>query len=134
LENVVVATGKFAAWNPGELRNCTTAAGMILGDNNYSAINCITPSIESKIEGARIEYCDVYDAKPFIDMARPGKGCFSAPPQFVDPKSFDFRLLPTSPCRGKASDGGDVGCRYTPEMIEMFTIALELRAKGVIKF
>ncbi|MFH1921678.1 MAG: hypothetical protein ABIP48_17575 [Planctomycetota bacterium] len=34
----------------------------------------------------------------------------------------------------KASDGGDVGCRYTPEMIELCQKALELRAKGIIKF
>jgi hypothetical protein len=31
-------------------------------------------------------------------------------------------------------DGGDIGCRYTPEMIEMCKKALELRAKGIIKF
>jgi len=36
--------------------------------------------------------------------------------------------------RGKASDGGDIGCRYTPEMLEMLRLALELRRKGVIKF
>ena len=36
--------------------------------------------------------------------------------------------------RDKASDGGDIGCRYTPQMIEMCKIALELRAKGIIKF
>ena len=39
-----------------------------------------------------------------------------------------------SPCIGKASDGGDIGYRYTPEMIEMVQKALELRAKGIIKF
>jgi hypothetical protein len=38
------------------------------------------------------------------------------------------------PCIGKASDGGDIGCRYTPEMMEMIQKALELRAKGIIKF
>jgi len=42
--------------------------------------------------------------------------------------------MPTSPCIGKASDGGDIGCRYTPEMIEIIQKALELRAKGIIEF
>ena len=42
--------------------------------------------------------------------------------------------MPTSPCIGKASDGGDLGCGYTPEMIEMVEKALELRAQGIIKF
>jgi len=40
----------------------------------------------------------------------------------------------TGPCRGKASDGGDLGCRFTPEMLEMLKKALELRRKGIIKF
>ena len=56
------------------------------------------------------------------------------PPQFRDPANLDYRLLPTSPCIGKASDDGDLGVRYTPEMMEMCRIALELRAKGIIKF
>jgi hypothetical protein len=60
--------------------------------------------------------------------------CFAADPQFRDPANLDYRLMPTSPCIGKASDGGDIGCRYTPEMIEMIQKALELRAKGIIKF
>ena len=51
-----------------------------------------------------------------------------------DPANLDYRLMPTSPCIGKASDGGDIGCRFTPEMIEMWQNALELRAKGIIKF
>ena len=40
----------------------------------------------------------------------------------------------TSPCRGKTSDGGDIGCRYTPEMLEMLKVARKLRKKRVIKF
>ncbi len=50
------------------------------------------------------------------------------------PRNLDFRLMPDSPCIGKASDGGDMGCRYTPEIMELCRIALELRAKGLIKF
>ena len=43
-------------------------------------------------------------------------------------------LRATSPCRKRASDGGDIGCRYTPEMMEILEKALELRKKGIIKF
>ncbi len=40
----------------------------------------------------------------------------------------------TRPSRKRASDGGDIGCRYTPEMLEILQKALELRKKGIIKF
>ena len=35
---------------------------------------------------------------------------------------------------GLGIDGGDMGVRYTPEMIEMSKKALELRAAGIIDF
>ena len=57
-----------------------------------------------------------------------------ADPMFHDPANLDFRLMPESPCIGKASDGGDIGCRYTPEMIELCEKALELRRAGILKF
>ncbi len=41
---------------------------------------------------------------------------------------------PVGSCRGKASDGGDLGVRYTPEMLDMLKLAFELRQRGIIKF
>ena len=52
---------------------------------------------------------------------------------FCGSADFDQRL-PTSLVIGEPSDGGDISVRYTPEMIEMCNKALELRAKGIIKF
>jgi hypothetical protein len=97
-------------------------------------INSIVSQVESKTAETRIENCNVFDKEPFWDLAKPGKGCIRADPQFRDPEHFDYRLKPTSPCRKKASDGGDLGCRYTPEMLKLFEKALELRKKGIIKF
>jgi len=34
----------------------------------------------------------------------------------------------------KASDGGDLGCRYTPEMVEMIQKAPELCRQGILRF
>ena len=116
------------------LRSCTSAVPITLGGEPSTLVDCILPSVQSGVPGNRIENCNVHGNPPFIDEARPGKGCFSQDPQFVNPKMFDYRLLPTSPCIGKASDGGDIGCRYTPEMIEIIQKALELRAQGIIKF
>jgi hypothetical protein len=83
--------------------------------------------------GPIIHSC-VYGKKPFRRHAKPGEGCITADPQFRNPKAFDYRLKPSSPCRGKASDGGDMGCRLTPEMIDLLKRAFDLRKKGVIKF
>ncbi|HIQ20104.1 MAG TPA: hypothetical protein EYH34_02535 [Planctomycetes bacterium] len=58
----------------------------------------------------------------------------AATPLFVNPVALDYRLQEHSPARGRASDGGDIGVRWTPEMLQMCRIALELRARGLIKF
>ena len=76
----------------------------------------------------------MYGKEPYRDPAKPGPGCFSKDPQFLDPANFDYRLGPKSPCRGKASDGGDLGFHYTPELIELMKEAKKLRDKGIIKF
>ncbi len=68
-------------------------------------------------------------------LAKPGEGCFSVKtPQFANTKNFDYRLKRTSSCRNKASDGGNIGCRYTPKMLSMLKLAHELRKKGIIEF
>ena len=86
-----------------------------------------------KVESvARIDYCNVFGN--YQTMAKPGKNCISVDPQFVNAKGHDYRLGPKSPCRGKASDGGDLGVRYTPERIDMYKLAFALRARGIIKF
>ena len=89
--------------------------------------------IEARQPNTRIEYSNIV-ANELAGFARPGRGCFTKDPQFRDPKNFDYRLKRTSPCRKKASDGGDIGCRHTKEMLEMLKVAFELRKKGIIKF
>ena len=124
-----------------ELSRCTVPGRAMLTNRPNLARDCILGSIASDTRETTIEHCNVFGVTLgevgqicFTGHARPGKGCFSEDPQFRDPDNFDYRLKPTSPCRGKASDGGDIGCRYTPEMIELLEKALELRKKGIIKF
>ncbi len=45
-----------------------------------------------------------------------------------------FGLGPRRPCVDTASNGGDIGCRHTPEMIEMCQKTLDLQAKEIVKF
>jgi len=68
------------------------------------------------------------------DIFEKARGCFKADPMFVDPENFDYRLKPGSQCIGRASDGGDIGCRYTPELTELCKKALELRRAGILKY
>jgi hypothetical protein len=96
--------------------------------------NSIVGWIKATTSNNTIENCDVYDKQqPFRDLAKPGNGCFSSDPQFVDDKNFDYHLQAKSPCRRPAT-GGNLGFTYTPETIELMRIALILREKRVIKF
>ena len=117
----------------GRARMCTLGSVKV-GGRECSILDSIVGQVRSSAADVRVENCDVYGAEPFWDLAKPGRGCFRVDPQFRDPANLDFRLKPTSPCRKRASDGGDLGCRYTKEMLEMIAKALELRRRGIIKF
>jgi hypothetical protein len=135
LENVIIPSGSYNISCECTLRACTVGKNIHLRNARVALLDCILHSVEADKVGARIERCAVFSpTRPFANLATPGKGCFQAAPQFVNPANLDYRLLPTSPCIGKASDGGDLGCRYTPEMIEIIQKALELRAQEIIKF
>jgi len=108
------------------------ASGFLLFGGDGTLIDSIADSVTGHDEvEVKIESSDILTV---LQQIRLGPGCLSTNPKFRDPANLDFRLMPDSPCIGKASDGGDIGCRYTPEMMELCRIALELRAKGMIKF
>jgi len=118
---------------------CSVEQCTIPGWVKFSAEpNVVVDSLVSRVSSARqatrIEFCCLFGPKPLGELAQAGKRCLKAAPQFVDAKIGDYRLKPTSPCRKRASDGGDIGCRFTPEMLEMLKLAHELRKKGIIKF
>ena len=133
LDNVLV-TGSVHSHHSCNLRFSTVCQGVHLVGGPNVLRDCIVESVSSTTPNTRIEHCDVFGDPPFVDFAKAGEGCFKVRPHFIDPKNFDYRLMPSSPCIGKASDGGDVGVRYTPEMIEILKVALDLRARGIIKF
>ena len=124
-------TAKAVKMQRSKLRNCTIPAVLVLQDN--------AESLDSACGFVRVE--DGATAVAFANsviqegsLPAISQDCLIAKPQYRDSATLDYRLLPTSPCIGKASDGGDIGVRYTPEMMELCRIALELRAKGVIEF
>jgi len=123
---------EFAAHATCEISQCTTSGIVDLQADRSSIINSIIGSVISNYPMTQLEYCHV--SGKYADHAKPGKNCQNGDPMFADPKNFDFRLLPKSPCRKKASDGGDIGAHYTPEMLEIMQVAFELRRRGLIKF
>ena len=119
---------------PADLRSCTLLDRLVLDGQPNLVRDCIVPCVQASKRETAIEHCDVHGTPAFGDFAKAGKGTISEPPEFQDPAQFDSRLRPASPCRKAASDGGDIGCRYTPEMLEMLKKTLELRSKGIIRF
>ena len=135
LENVVCG-GNLSVLTSKEcrIRSCTILGPVQVRSGDTSVLNSIAQTLESSAAGTQIDHTNAFGKLPFLDKARPGKRCFRGDPQFRDPKNLDYRLRKTSPGCGNAADGGDVGVRYTPGMIEIVKKALELRKKGIIKF
>jgi hypothetical protein len=118
------------------LRSCTVVGALSFGLREHGATGAVADSIiVGNVRGFvqnRVEYCDVLGG--FQGSVKPGRGCIASDAMFVNAPNLDFRLKPGSPCIGKASDGGDIGCRFTPEMIELCKVALDLRRRGILKF
>ena len=60
-----------------------------------------------------ITNCDVWSNVTNYYNCSAGTGCISANPLWVNPASGDFHLQAGSPCDNTASDGGDMGYRYS---------------------
>ncbi len=131
VENVL--TGRMYCEAPSKLRFCTIVDWLEFKTGGSGAVeDSILGSVIAERPGNSIDYCCVFGK--YVDDAIEGKQCISDDPQFEDKKLLDFRLKTTSPCLGQASDGGDLGCRFTPEMREMRQRALEFRQRELIDF
>jgi serine/threonine protein kinase len=123
----------FAIDSSTVFESCTIDADLVLRHSSHTVANCLVRNliIDPNSSGHTVYHCVTFgEGRPPPEA----KDSFLANPMFRDPANLDYRLAPGSPCIGKASDGGDIGCRYTPEMIELINVALELRRRGIIKF
>ena len=126
----------------GDVRFCTVTGAVNLGTHatSHVALNSIFLGAVTSYPNVPTDrqHCNLMRAKGVVNYRVPEsesvKACIAVPPGFRDPANLDYRLTPGSPCIGKASDGGDLGCRYTPGMIEICEKALELRDAGIIAF
>jgi len=112
-----------------ELRHCTIGKDLMLVNPSSVVVDCIVRAINVRQGGHRIDNCIVAGAMPPSST-----NCATAAPRFRDPIKFDFSLKPNSPGVKKASDGGDVGCEYTQEIIDLCKQALELHKQFTIEF
>ncbi len=127
-QNVLVCGGANCGAD-SRLRHCTIDGPLQLSGMSSIVSDCIVSTINAANDSPAIEHCDVFGDNPYANRAVPGKGCLNTPPRFADPKSLDFRLLPGSPCRKAASDGGDMGVAGTPEIQALLKLAAELRSR-----
>jgi predicted Ser/Thr protein kinase len=117
-----------------QMASCTILGRASLTGAGGELHDSIVESIALQHPVPQVLNCCFGSSAALKSLAGRSRGCIAAKPQFRNPEVFDYRLKPTSPCRGRASDGGDIGCRFTPEMLEMLKLAHELRKKGIIKF
>jgi serine/threonine protein kinase len=92
--------------------------------------DCIVPHMDPVEGGNGFSNCCVIRHGPPRPLPRLGRGCFRADPMFRAPAHLDYRLHPKSPCRGRASDGGDLGFSYTPAILELLQVVQKLKNQG----
>jgi hypothetical protein len=115
-----------------EVHQCTVLGHLHLGHHSV-----ITDSMVLDLElDGQTDHADHCNAQ--IRMHNPKEpvpavtGCVSLPARFRRPAALDYRLAAESASRGRASDAGDMGVRYTPDMLEMSKAVAALVAEGVI--
>jgi hypothetical protein len=120
--------------SPIEVRNCTICYMLEMTNEPNIVVDSIVGQVRATQAGTQVTHSCLFGKPPFLDFATPGDGCIIKKPGFANPQKFDFRLTRSSPCRKRASDKGDMGCRYTPGMLEMLKLAMEMRSKGLVVF
>ena len=127
-QNVLVCGGADCG-SDSRLRRCTITGALQVSGMGSTVLDSILSSVGAANSGDKIDHCNVFGNNPYVEQAAAGKRCLSAPPRFVNAKNLDFRLLPDSPCRKTASDGGDMGFAVTPELRDLLGGAGELHAR-----
>jgi len=127
----VLTEGCRPVASPAEFLRCTIRGLVDVRSQGVHFRDCILDSVESTSNDVRFEHCAISGS---VANAKPSLSCIRVEPQFVNPGNADYRLKPSCLCRKRASDGGDLGCRYNSDMIEILQVALELRRRGLISF
>ena len=131
LDNMLTGTSAITFHGKGQIRSSTIRAPVNFSTTSNEVRNSIVSCIKSESPAIAINYCMV---PKVTGLATLGVNCLTSEPQFRNADLLDFRLAPMSPGVGKASDGKDLGVRFTPEMMQIFKKAVELRKAGLIRF
>jgi hypothetical protein len=124
-------------FDPCRIQNCTFLSELQIqkpGAAVFDSLITSTHVFDAAIPDLTMANCSIFGPVPHRGSRPLGTGYSQIAPRFVDPSSLDCRLQPDSQCKGKASDGGDLGCRYTPEVLDLARHACELRARNILGF
>ena len=135
LNNVLLTSKNRALWQGGiHAKGCTIFSVGSIPREGTTVSDSIIPDLTPQKGRNVFKNCCVIAKGPPRPLPQLGRGCFRADPMFRDPDNLDYRLHPRSPCRGRASDGGDLGFRYTQSILELLQVAQRLKQKGMLDF
>ena len=112
----------FSGDPTAEIDHCTIVDNGVSGiyiptdDKGNRVTNCIIASdgrgivSDENTGNIVIEHNCLYNDGNNLDKVNEGEGNVFEDPGFADPYDGDYRLSSGSPCKGAATDGGDLGC------------------------
>jgi len=104
-----------------------TTGGVAFSDCIVHTIR--SPGTYSHWEKVQLRNCNVFAKAPFDGKVRQGKMWFADRPRFRDPHRLNYM-----PAANSVHWKRGVGCRYTPEMLEMANRLVQLRKQSIVKF
>lgn len=126
LTNCLIIGDVGCFWT-AQICRCTILGGVTAGRGAVLMEDSICESLRLMKTGEpTLSHCNLFGQKERLPRGV-AKHCFSANPRFRSAKRGDYRLGKKSLCRSKASDGKDIGCRFTPELLEARALAKKYR-------
>uniref|UniRef100_UPI0032208F52 hypothetical protein n=1 Tax=Thermogutta sp. TaxID=1962930 RepID=UPI0032208F52 len=131
IENALTR-GCVAFNSPTRVKNCAFLNLIRVKKGAVIFNSCVLQEVIGDTPDITIQSCGLI--RGVAEKATIGAGSFLFKPQFINPDVLDYRLGPQTVFSPGVTLKQAIGVRYTPEMLEVIQVALELRRAGIIKF